>query len=163
MKFLAALLFVVSSYASAVNASDFQERFPTHPDSQLTPGKLCENGRTRRYPEGIAYCQRNVDTQTKKERFQEYDQELGFETTRMDRQEFKIDHYIPLCMGGSNHSDNLWPQHESVYSITDPMEQVACEKMSQGLLKQARAIELIRRGKNNLQEVSGIMRMLNNL
>ena len=160
MKFIVALLLAISSSALA---QDFDQRFPLHPDPQLTPGKLCEQGKNRRYPERIAYCVRNVNSATKKERFQEYDQVLGFETTQMDRQQFKIDHYIPLCMGGSNHESNLWPQHRSVYEITDPMEQLACEKMAQGLLKQARAIELIRRGKNHHEDVQEIVNMLESL
>ncbi|HVK60567.1 MAG TPA: hypothetical protein VM432_03405 [Bdellovibrionales bacterium] len=160
MKFVIALLLAVSSSAFA---QDFNQRFPLHPDPELTPGKLCEQGKNRRYPEGIPYCVRNVNSGTKKERFQEYDRVLGFQTLQMDRQQFKIDHYIPLCMGGSNHESNLWPQHRTVYEITDPMEQVACEKMAQGLLKQAHAIELIRRGKNHLEEVNDIMNELESL
>ncbi len=163
MRYFIALVFVVSAYGSNGLADDFQDRYPTYPNVELTPGKLCENGQTRRYPERIAYCQRNVDRLTKKLRFQEYDQQLGYQTGQMNRGEFKIDHYLPLCMGGSNHSDNLWPQHRTVYEITDPMEPLACEKMAAGLLKQADAIELIQQGKNNLKEVPRILLLLQNL
>jgi len=76
-----------------------------------------------------------------------YDIELGYDIGRMNRQDFKIDHYIPLCMGGSNETSNLWPQHKSVYFYTDRLEEAACTKMREGRLIQARAIDLIREAK----------------
>jgi hypothetical protein len=155
---LAALVF---SFQFSASANDFaNERFPLHPDAQMTPGKLCSNGSTRRYPEGIPYCNRSVESGLKKEIFKAYDEELGFETRQMNRGDFKIDHYIPLCAGGANSVENLWPQHKSVYNITDPMEPLVCEKMAEGRLKQAEAIELIKRGKNDLDQVPEIIEYL---
>ena len=75
----------------------------------------------------------------------------------MPRGKFKIDHYIPLCMGGSNERINLWPQHESVYKITDALEQKLCEKMAQGKMLQSEAIDLIREAKNHLDEAPDIL------
>jgi hypothetical protein len=75
----------------------------------------------------------------------------------MPRGKFKIDHYIPLCMGGSNERANLWPQHESVYTITDPLEQALCAKMSEGKLLQSAAIDLIRQAKNHLDQAPDIL------
>lgn len=151
---------LVLSAAIQSNATMGNDRFPTHPDAQMTPGKLCENGSTRRYPEGIAYCNRSVERGLKADIFRAYDEDLGFETRQMNRGDFKIDHYIPLCAGGSNSIDNLWPQHRTVYAITDPMEPLICEKMSEGVLKQAEAVQLIKKGKNNLQEVPEIIEYL---
>ena len=76
----------------------------------------------------------------------------------MDRMKFKIDHFIPLCMGGSNDKSNLWPQHESVYKITDPLEPAMCNKMAEGKLLQAEAIDLIKYAKQHLDEVPRILR-----
>ena len=59
-------------------------------------------------------------------------------------------------MGGSNDHENLWPQHQSIYVITDPLEQEACEAMAEGKLSQAKAVELIKTAKNNLSMVSKI-------
>ncbi len=132
--------------------------FPTGPDPELTPGDVCHHPDTYRYEEKIAYCERDVDTDLKYDIIDTYDQELGFTISNMPRNKFKIDHYIPLCMGGSNERVNLWPQHESVYKITDPLEAKLCEKMSEGKLLQAKAIELIRRAKNNLSEAPAILR-----
>jgi hypothetical protein len=121
--------------------------FPASPDPKLTPGSLCEKQSELRYPERIKYCNRHVSSSTKYDIIDTYDQILGYSIGDMPRGQFKIDHYIPLCMGGSNERDNLWPQHESVYRFTDRLEQVACERMAQGKLLQADAIALIRRAK----------------
>ena len=143
-------LFLVATTAIAGGA------FPTGPDQQMTPGEVCGERRIFRYPEHIAYCERNVDSDTKKDVIKSYDQNLGYKIQQMPRNKFKIDHYIPLCMGGANDKENLWPQHESVYTITDPLEQEACEKMAEGKLLQAKAIELIKQAKNHLDQVTQI-------
>lgn len=137
------LLFSISSFAF--------ERFPfpISPDARLTPGSLCapQDSTERRYPEGIFYCDRAVGTARKQTIIKTYDIELGYEISSMNRQDFKIDHYIPLCMGGSNETTNLWPQHKSVYFYTDRLEEALCTKMREGRLVQARAIDLIREAK----------------
>lgn len=126
--------------------------FPKGPDAALTPGALCNHADAYRYPEKIKYCERDVSSSTKAGIFQKYDQ-LGYRTRSMKRQAFKIDHYIPLCAGGSNETKNLWPQHESVYQITDQLEALICEKMAAGRLLQKDAIQLIMEAKNNLDQV----------
>ncbi|QDK37869.1 hypothetical protein [Bdellovibrio sp. NC01] len=152
MKTLIALALV--SLVSVV--SQAADQFPKGPDANLTPGALCTRPTSHRYPEGINYCERNVDSGTKKDVFREYDK-IGYRTLQMDRQKFKIDHYIPLCMGGANSEDNLWPQHVSVYTITDPLEPVLCEKMAQGKLLQKDAIAMIKYGKAHLDQVPAII------
>lgn len=138
-------------------------RYPQHPDAQLTPGEVCHKPTQWRYPERIAYCSRDVDTSEKKDIIKMYDRERGYEIGQMNRAAFKIDHYIPLCMGGSNERDNLWPQHQSVYVLTDPMEPVLCDKMAKGKLKQAEAIELIKKGKADFDQIDGIIKYVNSL
>ena len=141
---------------SLVSVTSFAaNQFPMGPDENLTPGVLCSRPDSRRYPEQIPYCSRNVDTGTKKDIFVKYDQ-LGFRTRSMDRRQFKIDHYIPLCMGGANDERNLWPQHSTIYTITDPLEQLLCEKMAAGKLLQKDAVALIKEAKNHLDEVPSI-------
>ncbi|WII71109.1 hypothetical protein QJS83_11620 [Bdellovibrio sp. 22V] len=138
------------------------EAFPKGPDASLTPGALCNHPDSYRYPEKIKYCERDVSTSQKAAIFQKYDQ-IGYRTRSMKRQAFKIDHYIPLCAGGSNDSRNLWPQHESVYEITDKLEQLVCEKMAAGRLKQKEAVELIMQAKNHLDEVREIQSYVESL
>ena len=138
----------------------FGNNFPTRPDNRLTPGKLCDRPTSYRYPEHIAYCERDVTTDTKEALINLYDSKLGFNIHTMDRAEFKIDHFIPLCVGGSNDSVNLWPQHKSVYEITDPVEPLVCQRMLEGKLSQAEAIKLIVLAKTNLNMVSQVMKQL---
>lgn len=143
-------LILVSVLAQALEA------YPKGPDENLTPGALCEHADQLRYPEKIKYCERDVSSQEKGQIFVSYDQ-LGYRTRSLKRQDFKIDHYIPLCAGGSNDERNLWPQHESVYTITDPLEALVCEKMSAGRLLQKDAVALIKEAKNNLGMVPAII------
>jgi len=154
---------VAVAWSLSVNAVAADRRgttpaFPQSPDPVLTPGSLCSRPVQKRYAEGIPYCARDVSSALKKEIMQRYDQVLGYQVTRMNRQAFKIDHFIPLCMGGSNEPNNLWPQHQSVYTITDDLEHEACSKMLQGKMTQADAVQMIREAKLNLSEASEVLK-----
>jgi len=117
--------------------------FPRSPDGQMTPGTLCTRPTSKRYAEQIPYCSRSVDGSVKQEVMRQYDRQLGFKTTQLPRAQFKIDHLIPLCMGGSNDAPNLWPQHQTIFLLTDRAEQLLCEKMAAGRIEQAEAVHLI--------------------
>ena len=158
MKFLTTMLLVLFS----LSAFSFAKEFPIGPDQSITPGEICMNSGTFRYPERIAYCKRDVSSNRKKQIFEDY-RGLGFVLPANDRGSYKIDHYIPLCAGGSNSTENLWPQHKSVYEITDPIEPLLCEKMSEGRLKQAEAVQLIKKVKNDLSKADEVMDYLNRL
>jgi len=118
-------------------------KYPHKPHSESTPGSLCQKSETYRYPEHVKYCERNVDKEQKHQIFVHYDKEHGYSTLEMERSEFKIDHLIPLCMGGSNESDNLWPQHKVIYENTDPLEPFLCETLAAGKIKQAEAVSIL--------------------
>ncbi len=135
--------------------------YPRGPEAETTPGSLCQRGSAFRYPEHVRYCDRDVDSKLKNEIIQDYDKRLGYSIRSMPRGQFKIDHFIPLCAGGSNDRDNLWPQHKSVYNITDPMEPLLCQKMASGKLKQAEAVRMIREAKFDLSKVPQVMKQLN--
>lgn len=154
---LMVLSLVVSSLAFA------NGDYPTSPDPRLTPGSVCTKPSSHRYPEQINYCERNVESSLKREIMKRYDRELGYNITRMDRMQFKIDHYIPLCMGGSNDETNLWPQHRTVYERTDELEFTLCEKMKEGRLKQSAAIQYIKRAKIHLEEAEAILHEVSGL
>jgi hypothetical protein len=141
----------------------WSQQYPVRPDPALTPGQLCQVADTYRYPEKIKYCERSVTTDEKQRIIATYDSKHQFGIRFQDRQQYKIDHYIPLCMGGSNHRLNLWPQHQSIYKRTDPLEQLLCEKMKMGRLKQETAVNLIRKAKNDLNTVSGIISQVSSL
>lgn len=165
-RFSALVLVILVSFNSLVSFADtatesdeaslVEGSFPKGPDATLTPGALCNTPDAHRYPEQIAYCNRNVSTDEKAKIFEAYDQ-LGYRTRSIRRGSFKIDHYIPLCMGGANDMKNLWPQHESVYKITDPLEPILCDKMAEGVLKQAEAVKLLMEAKANLDKVDEII------
>ncbi len=145
MKVSAFLLSLVISCTSWSNTT-----FPMHPAPNLTPGSLCQNPDELRYPEKIAYCNRNVSAQTKIDVIETYEHEFNFSILAA-RPDFKIDHFIPLCMGGSNRTDNLWPQHKSIYEITDPLEFELCQKLAHGNISQAQAVSTIRKAKLAIQ------------
>lgn len=151
------LFLVACIYLVAASIAFAAEEFPKAPDAELTPGALCVTPDEIRYPEKINYCERNVSTAKKWAVIGRYTKKLNFTITDAQRAEFKIDHYIPLCMGGANEIENLWPQHSSVYRITDALEEILCQAMLFGKMSQAQAIEKIKKGKNDLDSVSGII------
>ena len=151
LKALRSLFVVMSLFVSTFAFAE--ERFPVGPNPNMTPGAICENSKTHRYPENIVYCERNVSTADKRAIIKAYDEQLGYSIQQMDRQEFKIDHFIPLSIGGSNSKENLWPQHRSVYTITDPLETELFNKISIGAITQAEAIRVVREAKLNLDRV----------
>ena len=163
IKFLVTGLVTFSAAFSLAFEASNNAKFPQGPDPILTPGELCSTGNIRRYPEGIRYCPRDVQSDEKRNIIDTYDKARGFQVGQMPRGQFKIDHYIPLCAGGSNERDNLWPQHESIYNVTDPLEAAICEKMSQGKLKQADAIAIIKQGKADLSSVASLLDKLKHL
>lgn len=160
MKQIFLLLLVLSQVAFASDV--YIAEFPKGPIAELTPGELCNRASEYRYPERIAYCERDVSSQQKKEIFEIYRRE-GYRLDPKTRSSYKIDHYIPLCAGGSNNDENLWPQHKSVYEITDDIEQKGCEKMKLGVLKQARFVFLIKKVKNDLSQAKAVRQEISGL
>ncbi len=153
------LFFVVCTQLSSAFAYN---EYPMAPNASLTPGELCDRPSTYRYPEHIAYCERDVDETLKEQIFESYRQ-LGFRLTGNRRSSYKVDHYIPLCAGGSNNRENLWPQHISVGQHTDFLEDLGCKKMAEGKLLQADFIKLIKRAKNNIEEAPAVRGQLDRL
>ncbi|WPU66759.1 HNH endonuclease signature motif containing protein [Peredibacter starrii] len=138
--------------------------YPVRPDRRLTPGKFCEPqlATEYRYQEQIPYCARDVSSELKDEIFQSY-RRLGFSLNSVQRSDYKIDHYIPLCLGGSNDKANLWPQHVSVYSITDSIEALSCEKLQQNRISRRDAVTVLLTVKNDLSKAKEAMKYLRSL
>lgn len=150
-------LFILS-YCILLSLTAFADGHPTAPDATLTPGVLCEVSKASelRYPEQIAYCNRDVDSHKKWDVISEYMAKLtDFTINNENRNEYKIDHYIPLCMGGANDIENLWPQHMSVYQYTDNLELNICKELELAEITQAVAIAKIKFAKNHLNEIIG--------
>lgn len=137
--------------------------FPIGPDLKMTPGSYCTSPDSYRYPERIPYCSRSVSREVKWQVIEQYNKTGGYSINEKNRAEFKIDHLIPLCAGGSNQPDNLWPQHKSLFAQTDPLEPLACDKMKTGALKQSHAAELLMRAKKDLSQIPAVMAELERL
>ena len=155
---LLGLLISTGLFAEIIYKADF----PLGPDPIVTPGSLCTSPDAYRYPERIPYCNRGVDREAKDDIFVNY-RNMGYRLDPKNRTQYKIDHLIPLCAGGSNREDNLWPQHQSVYVITDPMEPLACDKLKIGAIKQAEVVQLILQAKHNLKLVPKTIQYLRSL
>jgi hypothetical protein len=107
------------------------------PDPELTPGSYCtpENPdfKEYRYAEQIPWCQRNVSSFIKEYIYDSY----GV----IDSTFYTIDHLIPLSLGGSNHIDNLWPQHDNYYS--GGLEYRLYIKIRDGELTRKQAVDVV--------------------
>lgn len=146
------LLVILFTFTASFSSADYFEqsnKYPTSPDPVVTPGKLCTHGK-RRYAENIVYCERDVDSSLKRQIITNYDKKLGYQIRTMEREDFKIDHFIPLSIGGSNDQENLWPQHKSVYEYSDRLESHVANLMFEDKIKQAEAIRVIKECKLNL-------------
>jgi hypothetical protein len=142
---------------------EIKAEYPKGPESSLTPGSLCDRPDSYRYPERIAYCERDrLDPAVKEDVFQEY-RNNGYGLNPSNRSQYKIDHLVPLCAGGSNQENNLWPQHMTIYSVTDPMESLGCEKLKLGKIKQADLVRRIIAAKKNMTLVPSTLSFLRSL
>lgn len=152
---IALLLLSISLNSFAGNA------YPRGPDTAQTPGSLCNTPDSHRYPEQIPYCERNVNWATKELIFVNY-RKLGFSLSG-ERDQYKIDHLIPLCAGGSNHENNLWPQYRTISERTDLLEQRGCEVLANGRLSQKEVIELLLKAKRDLSQAPAVLKYFNKL
>lgn len=136
-------------------------RFPTSPDLSLTPGALCTTPSEFRYPERIPYCVREVNSWQKELVFINY-KKIGFSLSG-ERNQYKVDHFIPLCLGGSNDISNLWPQYFTVSEKTDALEPLACEVLAKGNISQREVIDLVIEAKMDLTKIPETMKRLKRL
>ncbi len=158
MKLLLALL--VFSFGAM--AERYIADYPRGPVPSVTPGRLCDRPDAYRYAERIPYSNRDVNPMLKEMIFREY-RSLGFRLDPKRREDFKIDHLVPLCAGGSNEEDNLWPQHVTIFSQTDTLESLGCEKLKLGKIRQAQLVQLIVAAKRDLNLVPRTLSYLNSL
>lgn len=139
-------LFVIALLTSfMVNAE--KPNFPTKPNPEMTYGTYCdeknEDFEGYRYEEKIPYCVRNVTREMKRKIYELYS------IPERCRHEYTIDHFIPLAMGGSNHPENLWPEHKHVKATRQNLEMDIYIEISHGRIKQREAIEVITQAKMN--------------
>lgn len=122
-------------------------QFPFVPDPSMTQGSICTTNdpdfERLRYDEQIPYCARNVSRESKSDIYDTYG------VPERCRKEYTIDHFIPLSIGGTNHRDNLWPEHKSIKALRKELENDLYKKVSLGEMTQAEAIKIIRDAKWN--------------
>ncbi len=147
------LLFSLNSFAG--NA------YPKFPDLTVTPGSLCDSPTSYRYAEHIPYCERELNSFGKELIFINY-RKLGYSLSG-ERHQYKIDHFIPLCMGGSNNDNNLWPQYYTISARTDLLETRGCEVLAMGKISQREVIALIIKAKMDWKEAPAVLKYLNRL
>lgn len=155
MKKLSLLLLTISVSSFAGNP------YPRSPNLSLTPGALCTTPIEYRYPERIAYCEREVSSWQKELVFINY-RKLGYSLSG-ERHQYKVDHFIPLCAGGSNDITNLWPQYYTISEKTDPLEPLGCKVLSKGKITQKELIDLITDVKLDISKLPEAMKLLGRL
>ena len=122
---------------------------PIVPDPEMTPGHLCttedRHFREFRYKEQIPYCRRAVSFN---HRARIYD---AYNIPEECRHRYTIDHFIPLAIGGSNDSRNLWPEHKLVKLTRERFELDIYLAMKRGEIYQEEALELMVEEKTRLE------------
>lgn len=83
------------------------QELPTRPDDHLTPGVVASTDPNDvcGVVDGLSYSRRNRHTpvELKREVYEEY----GISA---EGRSFEVDHRVPLCIGGADVRENLWPQ-----------------------------------------------------
>jgi hypothetical protein len=130
---LAAILFLFTQAASAA---------VTGPNPAFTPGALCTSSsadfKNYDYPEHIARCNRNIQLPEKQEVAKNYG-----DLPASSWPSYEFDHMIPLCAGGANDIQNLWPQPITEAHQKDQLEDQICIAMKAGTLTQAQAMQKV--------------------
>ena len=128
MKFLLPLLVALGIWAGNAQAQE-----PLVPNHKLTPGKVAERDKDRA----------GVTLGMEKKVFARY--RLPWSR----RAEYKIDHLIPLELGGADAVDNLWPQRVRARPYgadrKELLTEVLVTKIARGQISPAQAQEEISR------------------
>jgi hypothetical protein len=116
--------------------------FAVQPDSSKTPGKLCTTSDPDfmglYYKEGVPRCKRNVPTSEK--------QQIGasYSISESSWPNYEFDHLIPLCAGGADSPENVWPQPLNEAHVKDVLENQVCLELQAGTMTQNQAVQKIK-------------------
>jgi hypothetical protein len=124
-----------------------QHYFPIVPNSKMTPGAYCRPGQPDfqglRYAQRIPSCRRNVSHELKDAVYNAYG------IPPRCRNNYTVDHFIPLSIGGNNQFENLWPEHALVKRSRMQFETEIHVAVSEGKMNQQQAIQLVYKVKLN--------------
>ncbi|MBC7457392.1 MAG: hypothetical protein H7235_03880 [Bdellovibrionaceae bacterium] len=112
------------------------------PDPKLTKGVLCTpqdpDFKGFDYPSKVARCNRNILDSEKAAVAKAYGN-----IPQADWPKYEFDHYLPLCAGGSNNIQNLWPQPIAEAKQKDVIEVQVCSALKAGTMTQTVALQKI--------------------
>lgn len=135
----------VFGFVILICLQNLSHSYPLSPHPIETPGHLCQTADLDfieyRYAEAIPYCKRKVST-SKKRRIYEF-----YGIPEECRHRYTIDHMIPLAIGGSNHEQNLWPEHVLVKATRPALETQLYWALRKGTLTQDEALDIVIRAK----------------
>ncbi len=114
---------------------------PLTPDPELTSGDFCtpedRDFMEYRYEERVPTCFRAVSRHVKKRIYEAYG------IPEKCRSQYTVDHFIPLFMGGSNHPQNLWPEHVDIKATRQNLEQQIYLQLANGTISHRSAVEAV--------------------
>lgn len=95
-----------------------------YPDRKVVTGGILERDKTIICKTGYSSTVRNVPLSLRKKVFArdgvDYPQPYGT---------YELDHWLPLCLGGSNEESNLFVQFEPYYKWKDRVEVYLCKEL----------------------------------
>lgn len=106
-------------------------------DPHLTPGALCsttDRDFDHMAAGGFAVCHRSVSTSKKHRVLARYGVPWAV------RAHYEVDHLVPLCAGGSNAVQNLWPEPVEDAARKDRLENAVCARLRRGTTTQREAV-----------------------
>ncbi len=134
--------FTVAIFLSLFFLISFAEAFQ-QPNPKLTPGVACAEQdpdfKGFDYPSHVARCNRNISTLEKQRVAANYGNIPASEWKN-----YEFDHLLPLCAGGSNSDQNLWPQPIDEAHLKDALEVQICTAMKAGTMTQDEAFKKVR-------------------
>ena len=110
------------------------------PRVELTPGEVLDTPLKTICVPGYTKTVRNVPEKKKREVFTRYG------VVKTPSYKYEVDHFIPLCLGGSNDIKNLWPQpYQLTWSALkkDKLEWKLCRMICSGEISVEEAREAI--------------------
>lgn len=112
-------------YATFLLSSALLAVSPEQPDPALTPGEVFNVTKERVCSPRYATNVRHVTREMKRAVFKRYH-------VKYFPHAYQIDHLVPLCLGGRNSLENLWPEPIERALESDKVERRACHDVCAG-------------------------------